>query len=47
MGENHHGFFSLTDRFVGQKIGDAARAGAFDWEHEKVKPLVELVDEKL
>lgn len=26
-----HGFFSLTDGFVGLKIGEAAKAGAFDW----------------
>ena len=26
-----HGFFSLTDEFVGDKIGEASDRGAFDW----------------
>ena len=34
-----HGFFSLTDKFVGMKIGEAAKAGAFDWNHPELKEL--------
>lgn len=34
-----HTCFSSTDEFVGAKIGEAARIGAFDWNHEKLKDL--------
>ena len=26
-----HTYFSITDKFVGLKIGEAAKAGVFDW----------------
>ena len=31
-----HTYFSVTDKFVGMKIGEAAEAQAFDWNHDKV-----------
>lgn len=36
-----HTLFSSTDKFVGLKIGEAARAGAFNWENSE---LVQLKD---
>lgn len=41
--KNHlHAFFSGTDDYVGLKVGEAAKAGAFDWGSEALKPLLEL-----
>lgn len=34
-----HSYFSITDDFVSMKIGEAARAQAFDWNHENLIPL--------
>ena len=34
-----HSYFSITDNFVSMKIGEAARAQAFDWSHENLIPL--------
>ncbi len=34
-----HSYFSITDDFVSMKIGEAARAQAFDWNHENLAPL--------
>lgn len=31
-----HTYFSVTDRYVGMKIGEAARARAFDWNSDKL-----------
>lgn len=45
-----HTYFSITDGFVGMKIGEAARAQAFDWNSEKLNFLkgflIELEDSK-
>lgn len=38
-----HSYFSVTDEFVSLKIGEAARAGAFDWDNEKLLPLKEFL----
>ena len=40
-----HGFLSLTDKFVGMKIGEAARAGAFDWNHPELAELNRIMQE--
>lgn len=34
-----HAYFSVTDKYVGMKIGEAAKAKAFNWRSEKLKPL--------
>lgn len=34
-----HTYFSITDKFVGMKIGEAAKANAFDWNSEKLRFL--------
>ena len=31
-----HTYFSITDRLVGMKIGEAAKAGAFDWNSDRL-----------
>ena len=39
-----HTYFSVNKEFVSMKIGEAARAGAFNWEHEKLEPLKKLIE---
>lgn len=34
-----HTYFSVNDRFVSMKIGEAADAGAFNWFHPRLNPL--------
>lgn len=34
-----HTYFSITDKFISLKIGEAAKAGAFDFSHEHLKNL--------
>lgn len=34
-----HTYFSIHDDYVSLKIGEAAKAGAFDWNHEKLAPF--------
>jgi hypothetical protein len=38
-----HAYFAGEDRFVGMKIGEASRAGAWDWEHERLKFFKEII----
>lgn len=38
-----HSYFSVTDDFVALKIGEAARANAFNWYSEKLIPLKEFI----
>ena len=38
-----HTYFSITDAFVSMKIGEAARAGAFNWGHEKLRPMQDFL----
>lgn len=40
-----HTYFSITDKYVGQKIGEAARSGAFDWDSERLKPMTSFICE--
>ncbi len=42
-----HSFFSLTDDFVGSKVGEAARYGAFDWSSERLFGLKKLIMEMI
>lgn len=34
-----HTYFSVNNKFVGMKVGEAADAGAFNWFHSNLKPL--------
>ncbi len=34
-----HTYFSLTDKFVSLKVGEAASAGAFDWDAPEIESL--------
>lgn len=38
-----HTYFSVTDRYVGMKIGEAAMAQAFDWNSGKLRFLKEFL----
>ena len=38
-----HTYFSIHNNYVSLKIGEAARAGAFDWNHKKLAPLKEFL----
>ena len=42
-----HTYFSVTDDFVSMKIGEAARAGAFDWHHPALWPIRDFILELL
>ena len=38
-----HTYFSATNKFVDLKIGEAAKAGAFNWENQKLNGLKEFL----
>ena len=40
-----HTYFSITDRYVSLKIGEAAAAGAFDWGNRELAPLHDFLSE--
>lgn len=40
-----HTYFSVNDKYVGQKIGEAARSGALDWGSDKLKPMTSFIRE--
>jgi len=40
-----HTYFSITDSYVSLKIGEAAKAGAFDWSADALLPFRELIQE--
>ena len=40
-----HTYFSINDKFVSMKVGEAAKAGAFDWSHPALDPLKNLIAE--
>lgn len=42
-----HTYFSVTDKYVGSKIGEAADAGAFDWNSIYLEPLKNFIVEKM
>ena len=42
-----HTYFSVTDDFISLKVGEAAKAGAFDWSHSKLLPLRSFLEELL
>ena len=40
-----HTFFSVNEKYISLKIGEAAKAGAFDWSSHWLVPLRELISE--
>ena len=38
-----HAYFSAKNKFVGMKIGEAAKSGALDWEHETFESFKQLM----
>ena len=38
-----HSYLSGKNDFVGLKIGEAAKAGAWDWDHTKLKPFKDVI----
>ena len=38
-----HTYFSINEKFISLKIGEAAAAGAFDWSSEKLVPLKKII----
>ena len=38
-----HTYLSGKNNFVGLKIGEAAKAGAWNWEHTKLKPFKDVI----
>lgn len=38
-----HTYFSVSNKFTGLKIGESAKAGAFDWDNPKLDPLKDFV----
>ena len=41
----NRGYFSVQDRLVSLKVGEAADKDAFDWRNEKLLPLRSLIAE--
>ena len=42
-----HTYFSVTDDYISLKVGEAARAGAFDWRSQSLSPLRAFLEELL
>lgn len=42
-----YAYFSIHNDYVSLKIGEAAKAGAFDWNHENLAPLKEFLAKML
>lgn len=42
-----HTFFAVDDNLVSMKIGEAAKTGAFDWNHIRLAPLRKLLQSGL
>lgn len=40
-----HTFFSVNEPFISLKIGEAAKSNAFDWNNEKLIPLMRIIEE--
>lgn len=34
-----HTYFSITDKYVSMKVGEASKSSAFNWEHERLNSL--------
>ncbi len=42
-----HTYFSVNEKYISLKIGEAAKAGAFAWDHEKLNGLRDIMLEGL
>ena len=42
-----HTYFSVNEKYISLKIGEAAKAGAFAWDHEKLAGLKSIILEGL
>ena len=42
-----HTYFSVNEKYISLKIGEAAKAGAFAWDHEKLDGLRNIISEGL
>lgn len=42
-----HTYFSVNEKYISLKTGEAASAGAFAWDHEKLDGLRELIEDGL
>jgi len=42
-----HTYFSVNEKYISLKIGEAAKAGAFAWNHEKLNGLKNIMTEGL
>lgn len=42
-----HTFFAMTNEFVGMKIGEASKAGAFDWKNKRLDYFKKFISEVL
>jgi hypothetical protein len=40
-----HAFFSVNDNLISLKIGEASRAGAFDWNSNYLQPLKDIIEQ--
>lgn len=38
-----HTYLSGKDNFVGLKIGEASKAGAWNWNHDNLKPFIDVI----
>ena len=38
-----HAYFSAKNKFVGMKIGEAAKSGALNWDHKLFEPFKQLI----
>lgn len=39
-----HSYLSITDKYVGSKIGEASNYGAWNWNHESLIPYKEILE---
>ncbi|WP_406042932.1 hypothetical protein [Succinimonas sp.] len=40
-----HSFFSVNENLISLKIGEASRAGAFDWNSNYLQPLKDIIEQ--
>ncbi len=38
-----HAYFAGENKYVGMKIGEASKAGVWDWGHDKLKPFKDII----
>lgn len=40
-----HNYLSINDKFVGSKIGEASKYGAWDWNHSSLIPYKTILEQ--